>query len=170
MTVRVRSLLRRPSGFVPPPPPPPAAYMTFISQPTNTIVGHFFDPPVAIAISDGQDDSVTISGYVGSCTVNPITITTVAGTGVFIALRADGTGQGCRLRVHNNTRPQIEDIISDAFNIVSPGIPIPDILATNIADSTNSISVTVTLDSTGADLLVALLVRSSANYPGAPPI
>ena len=124
MTVRVRQLFRIAGGFTPTPPiPPPTPTMQFVQQPTDTETGELFEPTISVIISDGGSDSLTISSYSGTCSLTPLTVVANMGIALFVELRAGSVGEDCRLRVHNNMRPEIADIISDAFDVF-PAPPI----------------------------------------------
>lgn len=157
VTVKVRQLTRVSGGFVPP-PPPPVPTMAFTVQPTDTIEGELFDPPVTVQISDNGNDSLTISS--DNCSdIVPVTVTATAGLASFLGLRAGSPATGCRLRVHNNSRPQVQDIVSDAFNVLPVVIPTWSLIATDNNFQLANVGlqpVSVTMNTMTANLLVVV--------------
>jgi len=104
--------------------------MSFAAQPTDTEEGQLFDPVIMVTISDNANDSLTITSD-GPCGLTPMTVTANNGVALFPGLLAGAVGNGCRLRVHNNSRPQVQDIVSDPFD-VTPTIPVvKDIVIVN---------------------------------------
>ena len=154
--------------------PPPVVTMEFVQQPTDTETGELFDPPVSVSISDGGSDSLTIIAYFGTCSITPVTVSAVDGLAVFSGLRAGSVGEDCRLIVHNNTRPEIDSIVSDPFDVFEVPPPPVDIEIVNdgnayaLQQSQDAFIVDVirqpngdTIDSTGADF--ALFIGTDSN-------
>lgn len=164
MTVKVRQLVRVSSGRVPP-VPPPVVTMEFVQQPTDTETGDLFTPTITVNISDGSNDSLTISLNSGLCGLTPLTVTAEAGLAVFSGLRAGNIGMGCTLRVHNNSNAQVEDIISLPFNVTVQPPPAIEIVnngtAIGAGQSANGSTLAVStqingepLNTTGADFWI----------------
>lgn len=173
MTVRVRQLTRVPSGAVPPVPPPPIVpIMEFTVQPSNTDVGELFVPTVEVTITPASPDSLTISS--DNCAIAPVTVTAgPGGLAIFSGLAAGSTlGTGCRLRVHNNSNPNVADVLSNPFNITQPPLQLIEIVNSGNAYGINAATSLVTLtnqangelfDTTGADLLFGTFISQEPN-------
>lgn len=133
--------------------------MRFIQQPTATLVNEPFDPPITVQISDGQPDTLIIFGNSGTCTVTSQTVTADAtGLATFSGLIAGATpGVGCTLTVHNLTRPEIADIVSDPFDVSQAKgiITVLDFVCS--VPNTTSISNSVrSINTAGANLILVL--------------
>lgn len=162
MTVRVRQLSRVSSGRIPP-IPPVVPTMSFIQQPTDTLIDEPFVPPIAVRVSDdAPGDQLVLTMNSGPCTVQSVSaLTDVTGIAIFTGVTAGSVAaEGCTLRVHNLTRPSIEDIISETFNTRSP-VVIPEwSLVTSVqATSTDLRNIDVYgVNTSGAQLIVVIPV------------
>lgn len=129
MTVRVRQLIRVAAGAGG--PPPPVATLSFVQQPTDTPVGQLFEPPIRVKVSDGVADVLVLSNNSGDCHINFEYATADSnGVATFTGLSAGtnpSTPEGCTVRVHNVTRPEVPDVISEPFHVTAAG-PTNDLL------------------------------------------
>lgn len=99
--------------------------MAFVQQPTDTVVGQLFTPPISVQISDGASDDVFITLVSGSCSGIGFLFVTADATGlaVFEGLRAGpytSGALGCTLGVYNTSRPTIVGgIVSEPFHVLA---------------------------------------------------
>jgi hypothetical protein len=144
--------------------------MHFVQQPQDTTVNDLFLPPPSVQISDGASDSLTISSP--TCDILPITVTADStGLALFVGLLAGPTpSNACTLIVHNNTRPGVADVVSNAFQLV-PAVAVSSwelINAIATGSDSPSFDVTASLDVTGANviLVAAGYFRGGGPAPG----
>lgn len=173
MTVRVRQLTRVTTTgiIIPPEPPPVPPTMFFVQQPTTTQVNELFNPPISVRVSDHEaGDLLVLQLNSGTCDIGFFSAFTDAqGIGTFAANAGENVSQGCTIRVNNFTRPEIDAIVSQPFNVTAP--PVENFF--EIVNNGNAIGVLGTennqgiflsrqangqrFDTTGADLIIVLV-------------
>jgi Invasin, domain 3 len=109
-------------------PPPPTNRLVFLVQPTDAEEDQIISPPVSVAVVDGEDNVVPLSGveirlelvrddHDSNELEGDTTQLTEVGIAVFPDLRVDRDERGYRLRATAPERPELGSVESETFDV-----------------------------------------------------